>query len=87
MSLIMMIGIILYLNSLTVAVSAEALEAKGHYGKAKIRQRSSLMDTFSLSFVGNFDFSQVQIFKNFFSPTLRRNKLECLSLASFNSLA
>ena len=66
MSLIMMVGIILYLNSLTVAVSAEALEAKGHYGKAKLRQRSSLMDTFSLSFVGNFDFSQVQIFKNFF---------------------
>lgn len=56
-TLITVVGILLYLNSLTVAV--EAVEAKDYYGKAKVRQRSSLLDTFSLSFVGNFDFSQI----------------------------
>ena len=57
-SLIFIVGMVLYLNSLTV--KAEVIEARGHhFGQTSIRQRSSLLDTFSLSFVGNFDFSQI----------------------------
>lgn len=55
-TLAFIVGLLLYLNSLTVA---EAVETKSYYGKTKVRQRSSILDTFSLSFVGNFDFSQI----------------------------
>jgi hypothetical protein len=58
-TLIFLIGALMYLSHLTMGAEAtESREPRGRiFGKAV--QRTSLLDTMSLSFAGNFDFSQI----------------------------
>jgi hypothetical protein len=60
MTLMLIAGVLLYLSSMTLGVNGESGEARGQfYSNAKAARRTSLLDTFSLSFAGNFDFSHI----------------------------